>query len=299
MLNSFEYPYVLLLIILFIVCAKFCKAKVQSYYMPHLEIYQQSNGLNSSLVSILKWLTIIFAIIALASPIKELNVINTKKDGVDIILSLDTSGSMRQIGFNRENLEQNRWNVVSDIVKDFIARRTNDNIGLVVFGTSVMTASPLSYDKKAQSKIIESLDIAVVGEKTALINSIATSINILKNRETKTKIIIALTDGDDTASNIPLNVVLKMAKKYDIKIYTISIGAPNSYALTQLSSVNGGKSFVALSKNDLKEIYKIINNLEKSKIEQNKIVLKEYYFFYPLILSFLSLLLFIFFKNRD
>lgn len=299
MLNSFEYPYVLLLIILFIVCAKFCKAKVQSYYMPHLEIYQQSNGLNSSLVSILKWLTIIFAIIALASPIKELNVINTKKDGVDIILSLDTSGSMRQIGFNRENLEQNRWNVVSDIVKDFIARRTNDNIGLVVFGTSVMTASPLSYDKKAQSKIIESLDIAVVGEKTALINSIATSINILKNRDTKTKIIIALTDGDDTASNIPLNVVLKMAKKYDIKIYTISIGAPNSYALTQLSSVNGGKSFVALSKNDLKEIYKIINNLEKSKIEQNKIVLKEYYFFYPLILSFLSLLLFIFFKNRD
>ena len=299
MLNNFEYPYVLLLILLFIVCAKFCKAKVQSYYMPHLEIYQQSNGLNSSLVSILKWLTIIFAIIALASPIKELNVINTKKDGVDIILSLDTSGSMRQIGFNRENLEQNRWNVVSDIVKDFIARRTNDNIGLVVFGTSVMTASPLSYDKKAQSKIIESLDIAVVGEKTALINSIATSINILKNRETKTKIIIALTDGDDTASNIPLNVVLKMAKKYDIKIYTISIGAPNSYALTQLSSVNGGKSFVALSKNDLKEIYKIINNLEKSKIEQNKIVLKEYYFFYPLILSFLSLLLFIFFKNRD
>ena len=299
MLNSFEYPYVLLLIILFIVCAKFCKAKVQSYYMPHLEIYQQSNGLNSSLVSILKWLTIIFAIIALASPIKELNVINTKKDGVDIILSLDTSGSMRQIGFNRENLEQNRWNVVSDIVKDFIARRTNDNIGLVVFGTSVMTASPLSYDKKAQSKIIESLDIAVVGEKTALINSIATSINILKNRDTKTKIIIALTDGDDTASNIPLNVVLKMAKKYDIKIYTISIGAPNSYALTQLSSVNGGKSFVALSKNDLKEIYEIINNLEKSKIEQNKIVLKEYYFFYPLILSFLSLLLFIFFKNRD
>ncbi len=299
MLNNFEYPYVLLLILLFIVCSKFCKAKVQSYYMPHLEIYQESNGLNSSLVSVLKWLTIIFAIIALASPIKELNVINTKKDGVDIILSLDTSGSMRQIGFNRENLEQNRWNVVSDIVKDFIARRTNDNIGLVVFGTSVMTASPLSYDKKAQSKIIESLDIAVVGEKTALINSIATSINILKNRDTKTKIIIALTDGDDTASNIPLNVVLKMAKKYDIKIYTISIGAPNSYALTQLSSVNGGKSFVALSKNDLKEIYEIINNLEKSKIEQNKIVLKEYYFFYPLILSFLSLLLFIFFKNRD
>ena len=299
MLNSFEYPYVLLIILLFIICAKFCKEKAQAYYMPHLEIYQKSEGLNSSLVSILKWITIIFAIIALASPIKELNVVNTKNDGVDIVLSLDTSGSMRQIGFNQEDLEQNRWNVVSDIVKDFISQRQNDNIGLVVFGTSVMTASPLSYDKKAQSKIIESLDIAVVGEKTALINSIATSINILKNRDTKSKIIIALTDGDDTASTIPLNIVLKMAKKYDVKIYTISIGATNSYALNQLSSANGGKSFVAYSKNDLKEIYKVINNLEKSKIEQNKIILKEYYFFYPLMLSFLSLLLFLFFKNRN
>jgi len=299
MLNNFEYPYVLLIIFLFIICAKFCKAKAKAYYMPHLEIYQKSEGLNSSLVTILKWITIIFAIIALASPIKELNVVNTKNDGVDIVLSLDTSGSMRQIGFNQEDLEQNRWNVVSDIVKDFISQRQNDNIGLVVFGTSVMTASPLSYDKKAQKRIIESLDIAVVGEKTALINSIATSINILKNRDTKSKLIIALTDGDDTASNIPLNIVLKMAKKYDIKIYTISIGATNSYALNQLSSANGGKSFVAYSKNDLTEIYKVINNLEKSKIEQNKIVLKKYYFFYPLILSFLTLLLFIFFQNKE
>jgi len=299
MLNSFEYPYVLLLIILFIICSKYCKAKVESYYMPHLEIYNSSNSINSNLVTLLKWFTIIFAIIALASPIKELNIINTKNNGIDMILSLDTSGSMRQIGFNRDNLEQNRWDVVSDIVKNFISVRKNDNIGLVVFGTSVMTASPLSYDKKAQKRIIESLRIGVVGEKTALINSVATSINILKNRKTKSKIIILLTDGDDTASTIPLKIVLKMAKKYNIKIYTISIAAINSYTLNQLSTTTHGKSFVAFSKDDLKGIYKTINHLEKSKILQNKIILKEYYFFYPLILSFLTLLLYIFFNNRD
>ena len=299
MLNNFEFPYVLLLIIIFILCSIACKAKMQSYYMPHLQIYNSSNSINNSIVSLLKWITIVFAIIALASPVKELNIINTKKDGVDIVLSLDTSGSMKQRGFNRNNSDQNRWDVVQDIVKDFISQRLDDNIGLVVFGSSVMTASPLSYDKKAQTKIIETLRIAMVGEKTALINSIATSINILKSRDTKSKIIILLTDGEDTASTIPLRIVLKMIKKYDIKIYTISIGSTNNYVLNQLSNANGGKSFVALSKDDLKEIYEIINNLEKSKIEQNKIVLKEYYFFYPLMLSFLSLLLFIFFKNRD
>jgi Ca-activated chloride channel family protein len=247
---------------------------------------------------VLKWFAIVLAIIALASPIKELNIINTKKDGIDMIISLDTSGSMRQVGFNPSDVTQNRWYVVQDIVNDFISKRLNDNIGLVVFGTSVMTASPLSYDKKAQNKIIKSLDIGIVGDKTALVNSIASSINILKNRETKSKIIIAITDGEDTASTIPLQVVIKMAKKYDIKIYTIAIGATNTYTLEQLSNSTNGKVFVAFTKDDLIEIYGTIDEMEKSKIQRHKIVLKEYYFFYPLLFSFLFLLLFVYIKNK-
>lgn len=295
---KFEYPYIFLVLFVFIFCSIYCKAKVESYYMPHLEIFSTTKGLNSNLVSTLKWLGIVCAIIALASPIKELNVINNKKDGIDMVLSLDTSGSMKEQGFNPTNPNQNRWEVVQNIVSDFIQKRVNDNIGIVVFGTSVMTASPLSYDKKAQTKIIENLDIAIVGEKTALINSIATSINILKQKETKSKIIIAITDGDDTASNIPLSIVIKMAQKYKIKIYTIAIGRSNTYVLKQLSNSSGGQTFIAYNKDDLQNIYTTIDNLEKSKIEQNKIVLKEYYFFYPLMVSFLSLIFFVYFKNK-
>lgn len=297
-LLKFEYPYVLFLIILFIVCSIYCKSKVESYYMPHLQIYESSKNVTSSFIGILKWLTIICAIIALSSPIKELNIIKNKKDGIDMIISLDTSGSMRERGFNTSDSSQNRWQVVQNIVNDFISKRLNDNIGIVVFGTSVMTASPLSYDKKAQSKIIESLDIGVVGDKTALINSIATSINILKQKETKSKIIIAITDGEDTSSNIPLSVVVKLAKKYNIKIYAIAIGRTSTYTLNQLSQNSGGKTFVAYTSDDLKDIYTTINQLEKSKIDQNKIIVKEFYFFYPLMLSFLSLLFFVYFKNK-
>ena len=295
---KFEYPYFLLLLLLFLICSKYCKEKVESYYMPHLEIFESSKSLKSSFITILKWITIVCATIALCSPIKELNIIKNKKDGIDMIVSLDTSGSMRERGFNPSNVNQNRWQVVQEIVNDFISNRLNDNIGIVVFGTSVMTASPLTYDKKAQARIIESLKIGIVGDKTALINSIATSINILKQKETKTKIIIAITDGEDTASNIPLSVVVKLAKKYNIKIYTIAIGRANTYTLNQLSNASGGKTFVAYTKNDLKDIYTTIDKLEKSKIDQNKIVVKEYYFFYPLILSFLSLLFFVYFKNK-
>jgi Ca-activated chloride channel family protein len=270
--------------------------------MPHLDIYNEASVVSSSIINILKWLAIVFAIVALSSPIKQLNIIHNKSDGIDILLSLDTSGSMRQVGFNPQHKEQNRWDVVSDIVKDFIYKRKQDHIGLVVFGTSVMTASPLTYDKKAQMKIIDNLGIGIVGDKTALIDSIATSIKILSKRKSKSKIVIVLTDGEDTASTIPQKIVEKLAKKYDIKIYTIGIGSKNSLfyqnSLSQISKHSGGKSFVANSKDDLKEIYEHINKLEKSEIEQNKIVLKEYYFFYPLLVSFLSLVFFVFLKNK-
>ena len=300
MLNdfTFQYPYLLLLILLFILCSFVCKAKIQSYYMPHLNIYNDVKSFNNSLLNILKWFAIIFSIIALSSPIKQLEIIHKKSEGIDIILSLDTSGSMRQRGFNEQNLEQNRWDIVSSLVKDFIKQRKNDSIGLIVFGTSVMTASPLTYDKKAQMTIIDSLDIGVVGDKTALIDSLATSINILSKRDTKSKIIIALTDGEDTASTLPFKIVQKMAKKHNIKIYTIGIGEPNRILLNEISKNSGAKSFIANNKDSLEEIYEYINKLEKSEVEQNKIILKEYYFIFPLFLAFLSLVFFIFLKNK-
>lgn len=295
---SFEYPYVFLALLLFLICSRYCKAKYQAFYIPHLSIYQQIDNLGTNYLSLLKWTTIIFAIIALASPIKEHNIVNIKNDGIDMVLSLDTSGSMKQRRFNQANPMQNRWQVVQDIVGDFINQRKHDNIGLVVFGNSVMTASPLTYDKKAQQKIINNLNIGIVGNKTALKDSIATSINILKNSPAKSKIIVAITDGEDTASSIPLNVIIKLAKKYKIKIYTIGIALINPYILEELANATGGKTFTALSKNDLIGVYDTINKLEKSKVEQNKVVLKEYYFFYPLMISFLSLLLLVYLKNK-
>jgi len=168
-LIKFEYPYLFIIIFIFIVCNKYCKAKVESYYMPHLDIFESSKNIQRSYSLVLKWIAIVFAVIALSSPIKELDVVQNKKDGIDMILSLDTSGSMREQGFNREKRDQNRWEVVQEIVNDFILKRGNDNIGLVVFGSAVMTASPLSYDKKAQTKIIENLNIGIVGDKTALV----------------------------------------------------------------------------------------------------------------------------------
>lgn len=296
---SLEYPAALLLIVPFILCAFYCKAKSPTYYIPHLHIFKHANNNTNAFIVFLKWFVIIFSIISLSSPIKILDTKFIKNDGIDIVLSLDTSGSMRAIGFNKDNLEQNRWQAVSFIVKDFIKKRVNDNIALVVFGSSVLTASPISFDKQAQAEIISYLDIGVVGDKTALIDSLASSINILKDSKAKSKLIIVLTDGADTISTIPIKVITSLAKKYKIKIYAIGIGESNISLLNLITSSTNGKTFKARTKKDLKKVYEAINHLEKSKIETNKIILKQYLYFYTLFFTIIALILLIFLKNKE
>lgn len=295
----FEYPYFLLIILLFIFCSIFCKAKIPTYIIPHLNIFEQNRHKSLILLSILKYSAIIFSIIALSSPYKHLSTQIVKKDGIDIVLSLDTSGSMKELGLNRDNQSENRFKVVKDIVKDFLPKRANDNIAIVVFGTSVMMATPLSFDKESQKSIIDYLEVGMIGDKTAMIDSLATSINVLKDSKAKSKIVILLSDGEDNSSKIPIDVIIKLLKKYSIKVYSVGIGESNKIILNKISQETEGKSYIASSKEDLEGIYKQIDQLEKSKIDNNKITLKEYLFFYPLFFSIVLLIIFIYLKNRE
>ena len=295
---TFEYPYILYLIVLFIICSIFCKANTRTYLIPHLNIFQFANQKSMFVINILKYFVIVFSIIALASPIKINDTILLKNNGINILLNLDASGSMKERDLD-ETYSKNRFDVVKEIVKEFMDKRVADNIGIVLFGDSVLIASPLSFDKNAQKQIIDYLDVEMAGQKTALIDSLASSINILKDKKAKSNIIILLSDGEDNASKIPLDVVIKLLNKYNIKAYTIGIGNFNKDILYTIAKESNAKAYTAMSKEDLTLIYEDINKLEKSQIDQNKIVLKDYLFFYPLFLAVLSLILLIYLWNKE
>ena len=295
---TFEYPYFLLLIILFVICSIYCKAKTPTYLIPHLNIFQFANQKSMFVINILKYIVIIFSIIALASPIKINDTIMLKNNGINILLNLDASGSMKEQDLDN-NYSKNRFEVVKEIVKEFMSKRVADNIGVVLFGDSVLIASPLSFDKEAQKQIIDYLDVEMAGQKTALIDSLAASINILKEQKAKSNILILLSDGEDNASKIPLDVIIKLLNKYNIKAYTIGIGDFNQNILYKISKESNAKSYTAMSKEDLLMIYEDINKLEKSQIDQNKIILKDYLFFYPLFIAVLSLILLIYLRNKE
>ena len=294
---SFEYPYFLLLILLFVFCSFYCKAKAPSYFIPHLDIFQKVNKKSSLLIKTLKYCVIIFSIIALASPIKINDEIHLKDSGVNIILNLDASLSMSERDLE-SNKAKSRFDSVKEIIKEFISKRESDNIGIILFGDSILIASPLSFDKDAQKEMIDYYDVGMAGKNTAIIDSIASSISILKNKIAKSNIIILLSDGEDNSSSIPLDVIIKLLKKYNIKVYTIGIGNFNNSLLSDLANETNGKSYLAYSKEDLSLIYEDINKLEKSELDKNKLVLKDYLFFYPLFFAIFSLILLIFLRNK-
>lgn len=298
-----EYPLVLLFLCVFIVCALYCKMRLTSFYFPHAKQFMKSSLVSSKLISFFKWLAIVALLITLASPISDEPYELEPKDGYEIALILDASESMQAQGFDTKNRNLNRFDVVKDIVNDFILQRENDNIGLVVFGAYSFIASPLTYDERILNAIVGQLQIGMAGKYTALYESLAQAVNLLKGSDSKSKIAILLTDGHSTQGidKIPLDVALDMAKKEGIKVYPIGIGMANEYnqkVLLEIAKGTGGVAFGASSASELENVYKKIDELEKSKIKNETFSYIKYYYNYPLFIALFSLLLYVYLRDR-
>lgn len=299
----FEFPKLIFVLFFFIACAFLCKMKLPSIYFPHAAQFMKSNVATSKLLFFLKWLTIIMMILALMSPVLDEPYVLKPKHGHEIALILDTSGSMKERGFDPANPAASRFDVVKSIVKDFINKRTNDNMGLVVFGSYSFIASPLTYDKHILSRIVSQLEVGIAGKYTALYEALAQGVNLLKMSKAKSKVAILLTDGYSTAGadKIPLDIALEMAKKEGVKVYPVGIGGDGEYnraVLMKIAKETGGVAFGASDASQLKEVYKKIDELEKSEIKNETFSYKKYYYFYPLFIALLSLLLYVYLRNK-
>jgi Ca-activated chloride channel family protein len=297
----FEYPYVALVLVVFLLCAYFCKMKVVSIYFPHTKVFMSSSISASRLLFLLKWLGIVMLVISLMSPVKDEPYELKPKDGYEIALILDASESMSARGFDRDNPYLTRFDVVKDIVSDFINKRKTDNIGLVLFGAYSFIASPLTYDKNILKGIVSQFYIGMAGRYTALYTSLAQGVNLLKMSKSKTKVAILLTDGYSTPNvdKIPLDVALDMAKKEGVKVYPIGISNEyNKKVLLKIAKETGGVAFGASNASELKAIYQHIDELEKSKIKAETFSYLHYYYVYPLFISFFALMFYIFFRNK-
>lgn len=289
----FEYPYLFGLVILFFICEKFCKAKRQRLILPNMAMLKKVAKKQSLLINALKLLMIALLVTALASPISEDEVVVHNDKGYEISLLLDASGSMEQY---------NKFGIVKDIVMDFLTKREHDKLGLTIFADFAYVAIPLTYDKKSISALLQKLDVGIAGkQRTALYEALFMSAKLFKKSTSKHKIAILLTDGIDNAETIPLDVAVKTAKKYDIKVYVIGVGGRGEFdpvVLNTIAKETGGKFYEASTAEQIKEIYDEIDSLEKSEIKANKYVKKHYYYQYPLGAAIVVMFLYIFARRR-
>ncbi|NPA87834.1 vWA domain-containing protein [Caminibacter pacificus] len=283
---SLEYPFFLLIPILFIVCKILCPAKTEALIFPNASYFDKIKNK----ISFFEILIITLLSIALASPVKTKILKTNNNLGYDIVTILDTSGSMGEYG-KIENAKA--------IISDFATKRKNDRIGLVVFGNIAYIASPLTFDKKSFNEILKRIYVGIAGGRTAIYDALFLSTTLFKNSHAKNKIAILITDGKDNSSITPLDIALKKLKKAHIKVYTIGLGPDvDAAVLEKIAKSTGGKFFYLTNANELKEVYRQINKLEKSKVASNIIIQKEYYFFYPLIAGIILFIFFLFDYRR-
>ena len=270
------------------------------------------------LLNILKYTAILLIIIALARPQKG-NVYEQSNDqGIDIIMALDTSTSMRSLDFR----PLNRMEAAKKVTQDFIKERKYDKIGLVVFAGLAFTQCPLTTDKDSLAEFVNNIQIGDTGmDGTAIGSAIMTSVNRLKDSEAKSKIIILVTDGNNNTGEIDPITASQIAREFNIKIYAVGVGSPegaiyevddpffgkrevrvtqeaiNENALREIAKNTGGEYFRAQDAKSFENIMKQIDKLEKYEIKVAQFTNYNELYKYFLIPAFILFLLIIILEN--
>ena len=227
-----------------------------------------------------------------------------RSPGVDIMLCLDTSGSMQALDFQINDQPVSRLTAVKKVVSDFIKKRDMDRIGLVVFGEEAFTQSPLTMDKGLLLGLVDKMEIGMAGDRTAIGSAIAIGGKRLKDLKAKSRILILLTDGRHNAGELTPEQAAEAVSAFGVKIYAIGVGgkgpAPfkvktffgtrvvhqrvdlDEETLKRVAAIGGGRYFRAADSERLSEIYDIIDQEEKTEIK-----VKEFFHFQELFPYFL------------
>ncbi|MFZ1706057.1 MAG: VWA domain-containing protein [Saprospiraceae bacterium] len=300
---TFEYPLVLMSIPLIIGLAWFVHKKSiqQKNYilLPKIGKGNQVTTFKSKVypyLPLLGWFALLLMIVGVARPRIPLTEDKVTSEGIDIMMVMDLSSSMLAKDFL-----PNRLDACKKLAIDFVDKRYNDRIGIIIFAGEAYTLCPLTTDHAVVKDLLSQIQIGILEDKTAIGMGLGTAVKRLKDIESASKIIILLTDGENNAGYIDPMTATELAKKYQVKIYTIAVGTTgiammpsnifgrgndipvqvsiDTKLLTTIAEETNGKFYRATDNESLENIYKEIDSLEKSEIEQQ--VFKRYTDVYP------------------
>lgn len=232
---------------------------------------------------ILRVAAIILLSLALARPQLTNRWSSESTEGIDIMMALDISGTMLA-----EDLKPNRLEAAKQVASDFVLARPNDQIGLVVFAGESFTQCPLTIDHAVLVNLFQSVEYGMIEDGTAIGLGLANAVNRMKDSQTKSKVIILLTDGSNNRGDIDPQTAAEIAKTFGIRVYTVGVGSYgqarvpvqtpigtqyitmdsefDETTLQRIAQTTGGQYFRATDNSSLKKIYEQIDQLEKTKL---------------------------------
>ncbi|MBL4607427.1 MAG: VWA domain-containing protein [Pseudomonadales bacterium] len=234
-------------------------------------------------LSIIIWLLLIFA---LSRPQWLSDPVEQPKTGRDIMLAVDLSSSMEIEDFFLNEIAVDRLTAVKSVLQDFIRTREGDRLGLILFGSKAYVQSPLSYDLASIALLLDEAQIRMVGKQTAIGDAIGLAVKRLHNRPLNQRVLILLSDGNNTAGIIPAPRAAHFAALEGLRVYTIGIGAKyanplfgaqqvnqaavlNETTLKTVAQLTSGRYFSAQDTEELKQVYATIDKMEKVLIGQD------------------------------
>lgn len=298
---TFAHPYLLFLLLLLPLAAwlKGRRGKPPAFVYSSVQLLRGVQDITKSqagrLLASLRWMALALFIIALAQPrLTKFDTTKATASGVDIVVAFDLSGSMAAEDFEIGGERVNRVKMAKNVLEKFIAKRPNDRIGLVAFGTQAYIASPITMDHDFLSKNLERMDLNTInGNQTAIGSALSTAVNRLRELKSKSKIVILMTDGVNNAGKVAPLTAAEAAQALGVKVYTIGVGtqgqAPmpatdmfgrrvyqmvpvdiDEETLTKIANMTGGKYYRADNADKFQAIYREIDKLEKSEADVKK-----------------------------
>jgi Ca-activated chloride channel homolog len=290
---SFAHPFLLLLLavplLLYFLRWRRRRTLVPAVGYSSLSLLSSGSGRRArfaSLLPVLRTLVLLLLVVALARPRFGRREVEVTSEGVDIVIALDTSGSMKAEDFQPHN----RLYVAKQEAERFIDGRTADRIGLVVFASNSYTQCPLTTDYSVLKHLVEEVDYGEIKDGTAIGMALANGVNRLKDIPGKSRIIVLLTDGRNNAGTIDPITAAELAHSLGVKVYAVGVGttgdAPypvddpvfgrryvqlpadvDDATLTKIAQITGGQYFRATDADALDQIFRQIDKMEKTKVE--------------------------------
>jgi len=269
---------------------------------------------------VLKYIALCLVIAAMARPQWGTRQVTVLSEGINIILAVDVSESMAALDFRQGSKVVNRLEAVKSVINEFIAKRSADRIGMVVFGTNAYTQVPLTRDYNTISSILEHIKIGAAGKNTAVGDAIGISLKRLEDIKSKSNIIILLTDGQSNTGKLSPQTATEIAAQKGVKIYTIGVGSKGKapflirhpllgerYIYQQvnmdedtlkfISKKTKGIYFRAQDTQGLQNIYDTIDRMEKTQVKVKTYAEYREFYIYFLVPAFLILIILIVLSN--